>query len=772
MAEARRLAGEASADADEIGMAELLEIAREQLADAGGGADADEWPLIRQPEPDPLPPELTSLIGREALIADIVEHVSNHRLTVLWGPGGVGKTRLAVRVAHEVFASFPDRVGFADLTETGPEGSVAEAVLAAVHGQRRGEQSSSEAVIGALSAARMLLVLDNCEHLLEEATWLIAEVLNHARDVHILVTSRETLGIASETVVEVPPLDVPADDVTDVESLLGSTAVQLFVERATAASGGFVLDARNVGQLAALCRYTGGIPLAVELAAGRLDVESLGELVARSGPAGVLDGLAAPRATTRKDTSLAASFAWSYEQLDSEAQALFRTVSAFAAPFSREMALVTYSGDGDAANRSFDRLVRAALISRSSPQGDRFRMLEPARQFARARGEIGELEGVQSRLAAVMLARAERFGPQIRTADEIRATEVLVADFADYRAVMAWLIGEGDPRAAQMIVDLFQFCLFHMVPEAASWASLAAEQLPDDDPAAPAVWGAGALASWLEGRMDDAIDFGEQSVLLAGKLGEQPPFWALLALVDAYGFTGNIERMTEAFQRLTTAARSSPDPFWRVMGLGYESMALLVLGHPERARSRAEKALAMARELGNPECLQWSLYSLGRAWATIDDRLAADAFDEAIAVTRPVDSRWGRCINLIEWVGAERRLGFADTAVAGLLELLQLLTANGHRSLLSQTLREVAYVLHACGDDDTAVIALLSRVGLPDAPVLSGVRDEPLTEILRDATGDKWERLRLQARSMPEADLIRLCRVRLESLSGPSRLEG
>ena len=142
--------------------------------------------------------------------------------------------------------------------------------------------------------------------------------------------------------------------------------------------------------------------------------------------------------------------------------------------------------------------------------------------------------------------------------------------------------------------------------------------------------------------------------------------------------------------------------------------------------------------------------------------MAAAAFDEAIAVTRPADSRWGRCINMIEWVGAERRCGAFDAAAAGLLELLQLLTANGHRSLLSQALREVAYVLHAGGDDETAVVALVAREGLPDMPVLGGTRDEPLEAVLRDAAGDDWDRLRLRARSLPEADLVRLCRERLE----------
>jgi predicted ATPase/class 3 adenylate cyclase len=763
VAEARRLAGEAYADAEQLGMTALLDVARVLLTEAGGVTDAGAWPLTRESEPNLLPPELTDLVGRDDLVAELVAQVKADRMVTLWGPGGIGKTRLALRVARDVFAAFPDGVRFVDLAETAVGGSVAEAVLAAVQGQRRGEEKSSDAVIRTLAPARMLVVLDSCEHLLGETRELASAMLGHAPDVHVVATSRETLAIAGERVVVVPPLEVPAEQVTDVAAVLSSTAVQLFIERAAAASGGFAADASNARQIAAICRYAGGLPLAVELAAGRLDVESLGELVTRVETAGSIDGLAAHGPATGRAASLTASFEWSYELLDPEAQALLRAVAVFAAPFSRDMALALHPRDDvTVIDSAFDRLVRASLVNRTSGQDARFRMLEPARQFARARSDAEELQRLRSRHAAVMLTRAERFGPQIRTADEIAATEVLLADLADHRAAINWLIDEADPRAAQMLVALYQFCHFQMVPDATQWAEVIGRQLPADHPLAPDVSGAAALGAWLEGRMPDAIELGEQSLLLAGKGGTQPPFWGLLALVDAYGYTGALERMSEVFALLVNAARRDPDPFWRINGIGYESMALLMLGRSDRARTRAEEALAQAREVGNPDCLQWSLYSLGRAWAASDDRLAAAAFDEAIAVTRPVDSRWGRCINLIEWAGAERRLGEFDAAAAGLLELLQLLTANGHRSLLSQALREVAYVLHASGDDDTAAVALLAREGLPDQPVIGEAMEEPLTEILRDASGDSWDRLRLRARSLPEADLVRLCRERLE----------
>ena len=489
VAEARRLAGEACADAEQIRMTALLEVARGQLEDAGGSTDVEAWPLARESEPDPLPTELTGLVGREDLVSELVDQVMTHRLVTLWGPGGIGKTRLAVRVARELQAAFPDGVRFVDLAETAPGGSVAEAMLAAVQGQRRGEETSTEAVIRAVSPTRVLVVLDICEHLLDEARHLAVDVLQRSPDTHLLVTSRETLATPGERVVAVPPLEVPAEHVTDVSVVLSSTAVQLFIERASATSGGFAADASNAGRIAAICRYAGGVPLAVELAAGRLDVDSLGELATRVGPTGSLQGFAAHGPASGKATSLTASFGWSYELLDPAAQALFRAVSVFAAPFTREMALALHPGDDGGADQAFDRLVRSALINRTSGQDDRFRMLEPAKQFPRTRSDMDELRRLRSRHADVMVDRAERFGPQVRTADEVRATEVLLADLADHRAAITWLIEEGDQRSARMLIELFQFCHFQMVPEAAQWAAAITRRLPVDHPLAPAVWG-------------------------------------------------------------------------------------------------------------------------------------------------------------------------------------------------------------------------------------------------------------------------------------------
>ncbi len=197
-----------------------------------------------------------------------------------------------------------------------------------------------------------------------------------------------------------------------------------------------------------------------------------------------------------------------------------------------------------------------------------------------------------------------------------------------------------------------------MVPEAAQWAAAITRQLPVDHPLGPGRLGGGRARAWVRGRMDPRDHFGEQSLLLAAKAGARRRSGDCSPLSTPTG-TRAIRPDGRGLPAASPARPGrNPDPFWRVMGLGYESMALLMLGRSDRARARAEKrACRWHVSSATPNACSGRLYSLGRAWATSDDRLAAAAFDEAIAVTRPVDSRRGRCINLIEWIGAERRLG-------------------------------------------------------------------------------------------------------------------
>jgi hypothetical protein len=344
---------------------------------------------------------------------------------------------------------------------------------------------------------------------------------------------------------------------------------------------------------------------------------------------------------------------------------------------------------------------------------------------------------------------------------------VFRADFADVRQSMTVLMDPdgGDlDAAARMLVAAFQFCHFQVVPEVNGWAAELAERVPPDHPQAADILGAAALAAWFEGRMDRAIELGEQSVAMAEASGRQAPYWSRLALVDAYGFGGADELVFPHFAALVRDSRHDPDPFWRINGMGYEVIGALMMGRLDRAEGRAGDALQAARDLGNPECLQWALHVFGRAIAGSDPNEAAAAFEEAMESVATVDSRLGRSLNLSEWVAVKRRAGAITDAATGLVELLGLLRSTGIRSLLSTALREAAYLLDAAGDVDAAAAALLARTDLPDMPVLADDQSE-LRASLEAAIGDRWPRLALQARVRSVDAVISLCIDALEVVS-------
>jgi predicted ATPase/DNA-binding SARP family transcriptional activator len=703
-----------------------------------------------------LPAETTDLVDRQELVDTLVELTRSERLVTLWGPGGVGKTRVAVHVARLVGDSFPDGVRFIDLTAVEPSSSVGDVVLSGLRVQVWTDESPDDAIARALRAANVLIVLDNCEHVLPGVRALVERVTAECPDVHLLATSRESLAVAAEQAVNVVPLDLPAES-APVGDLGDAAAVQLFVERATRVDASFVMGDDNAGSIATLVRALDGLPLAIELAAGRLDVESVADLAADA--SGTLLARLQARLPARERTaSINASLAWTYDALPSDQQDLFCSLSTFAGPFTREMALAAHGAE-ETAGPAFDRLIRVSLVGRDLAVPARLRLLEPVKVFGRARQDPATRLSVQRRHAHVMLSRAERFGPLVRTREQVHACSVFRADLADHRTAMTLLLdgttGDVDD-AARLLIALFHFCHFQIVPEVDRWAWQLAEMLPDDHPLAAEVCAAAALGAWFEGRMDRAIQVGERSVQLAREHGQRAPHWARLALVDAYGFAGRTDELFQHFQALVRDSRDDLDPFWRVNGLGYEAIGALMVGRERDASRRAEDALRLARSLRNPECLQWALHCQGRVLVSSDPVAACSAFEEAMTFADSVDSRLGRALNLSEWVTAKRHSDAAAEAIGGLVELLGLLRATGIRSLLSTALREAAYLLHGLGDDEAATIALLARRDLPDMPVLQDDQSE-LRDQLRAAAGDGWSRLTMQARARSEDEVMDRC---------------
>ena len=725
---------------------------------------ADVFPPLRTPYLgfDELPADDSPIFGRDELVDEVAGLLGAHRLVTLRGPGGVGKTRVALRVASQARRPYEQGVRLVDLTPAEGPDVVARAVAGALRAQPTAGESDHDTVLRVLRQARLLLVLNNCDRVLEGVRDLLAPVVEHSRTARILATSREALHVRGECIVEVPTLPVPAEGETEPERLSATPAVRLFVERAREADPRFRVTGSNAGDVAALCRAVDGLPLALELAAARLDVETIGALI--EDLPSLFDRLEGSAVAAEPSGALL-PLRWNLSRLSDGELDLFRRLGVFAGPFSREMALGV-AAERDAASQALDRLVRTSVVVRDAAAPDRYRLLSPAREVARS--DTGDVDRAALRAlhARLMLERAERFGPMLRTAAEGTGVDALRADFVDHQqAFELFLEHEALAEAARLVVALFEFAMFQPRPELFRWSAALAERIDDSAPHAAEVFGAAAMGAWFSGDTDQAVARGTRAVTVASRHGGST-IWARTALLDALGYADRLAEAEAQFLALVREARESPEPYWHVHALALEAVGLVTIGHAHTAEASAERALVEARRLGNPDGVYWASYALGRALAGTDPLAAGIAFEQAIDAARQVESRFNAALGLVEWVALRRRAGDHRTAAAGCVDLLDMLAVSGNRAQLSHVLRESGLVLADAGRLEPAALVLLARRGLPMMPrsPQEVPEDEARLGELQSRLDEGWPRISIRAKAIPEHELISRCRAELAGL--------
>jgi predicted ATPase/DNA-binding SARP family transcriptional activator len=591
-----------------------------------------------------VPSPVTALVGRQEETAAVVRLVGSHRLVTLSGFGGCGKTRVAIAACQEL-AGQRDPVVFVDLAAVTEPTLVAPSVAAAIGVPHHTHLPLAESVAQHYAGRRPLLVLDNCEHLVDECARLVDSLLVSCGQLHVLATSRQALRAAGEKVYPLSTLPVPAPDtVRGGADLVGYDGVELFAERAGIADLAG-LPTGEARALATVCATVDGLPLALELAAARARVLSLAELAALLGDR--LDVLSAgPRTARPQHRTLRACVQWSYELLDPPEQALLRALAVVAGTCDLPAVAALCPGEpasGVAALDQVDELVtRSLLVTERQPTGSRYRMLDTIRHFAAGllADQPAEHEAALGRHAAHYLWLAENLDRRLRGSELEHVLDRMTADHDNMRAAMTWLVGDGtDPAAALRLARaLWQYCYLRgHYREGRQWLASAlavAEAGPVEPELLPvlgaALDGAAALAHY-ECDYPEASDLGERALLLYRELGDPR------GAAGALNRLGSVERERAEYHQSRQLHEDAlelcerADDEWGVGNcMQLLGLASWLAGEPDVARGWATRGLRQLTGVGDKERIGWTLLDLGAiSHYTGDDDAAAGHLDTA-----------------------------------------------------------------------------------------------------------------------------------------------
>lgn len=613
--------------------------------------------------PNNLPRQLTSFVGRERELSDIKNLLPRTPLLTLTGAGGAGKSRLALQVAMEVVDRYSAGVWFVQLAPLLESALVPQAVASALAIPEQRGRPLVDVLLGHLRHKTLLLILDNAEHLLSACVDLVDALLRGCAGLQILVTSREPLRIEGERNYPVPPLAVPSPEtLVSIATLARSEAVQLFVDRATAARPSFALSEQNAAAVLQICRRVDGIPLALELAAARVKALSVERIAARLGDQFRLLTEGSRTGPLRHQT-LRATMDWSYDLLAESEKLLFARLAVFAGTLDLEAAEAVCSGECLEASSIVDllaRLVEKSLVLVEDRQGEtRYRLLEPVRQYALSRlQETDEAPGVRGRHREVFSALAEQGHVGLASAERLAWRTRIEADHDNIRSALRWSIDSRDiENAASLGAAMARFWMSRgFIHEAWTWLNELRQYEYQVSPHTRArlLYGVG---------------------LAAFEIGDA------------------LRQATEAAENALTLFRELGDYEWVEISARLLGMIELERGHYERAGALLEEAASLARQRGDlvaeAEALRQRGYLAGKHG---DYALATQLLERSLAVVRATGRRRSIGFTLGHLAQVYHYQGQSDRAIDMLQEALSHCLAAEHGTSTAYFLKVLGLV--------------------------------------------------------------------------------
>jgi predicted ATPase/DNA-binding winged helix-turn-helix (wHTH) protein len=567
-----------------------------------------------------LPVPLTNFIGREQEIGELLRLLASTRLLTLTGAGGCGKTRLALELAASVLDRFPDGVWVVDLAAISNPSLVTQTVASVLDVREGPNRPIGEALRDYVRSRQILLLLDNCEHLITACAELAESLLRAAVRLCILATSREGLGISGETIWRVPSLSVPEQvQGRSAETLARYDAMRLFVERATAVEPAFRMTGANAAKVVRVCHRLDGIPLAIELAAARVNVLSIDQIDSRlSDRFHLLTG--GSRTAVPRQRTLKAAVDWSYDLLSDSERQLLRRLSVFAGGWTMEAAEAVTSGNGSDREDVLEflsRLIDKSLVNVDSDVDDcrRYRFLETVRQYARERVlQSGEADRLQDRHLAFFHELVQRTEPELTRAEQVTWLDRLQREHDNLRVALEWCLAAPE-RAEQSVALASALCWF-----------------------------------WMKrGYFREGQEYLERALSTSGTTPFPLRAKALMSLGSITFFRGDFIRTRGLLQESAALGRAAGDLSVVGFSLGMRALAALELGDFAEGAEAATEGQAAGRASTTPWVQGPSLACLAYlAMQDGDFERAGQLHEEALELARRRGEKWGMGISLFD----------------------------------------------------------------------------------------------------------------------------
>lgn len=660
----------------------VQEVHRQMLA-----RDTALIPVVAANRPTSVRRHRSSFVGRDAELRRVAAALRAAPLVTLTGVGGVGKSRLAMELAEQERPRFPDGVWLCELAPLADGGPVSHAVAATLGVMQRPGLTIEETLFEYLAGRTLLLVVDNCEHVLDEAAQLLDGITRGCPAVTLLATSREPLNIEGEQLWPVPPL--PLDEATT-----------LFVHRARAAFPAFEPDPQ-AGAVAEICRGLDGLPLAIELAAARMRMMSATEIARRLGDSRLLSG--GPRGVLPRHQSLAATIGWSYNQLTDREQRLFARLSVFAggADLAGIHGVCAEPSDTEADTLELvTALVDKSMVSITA--GMRYRVLETLRAYGRERlADSGGAAELADRHAAHYAELCHQVGRGVHTADERAWVERIDSEPDNLRAAFEWSIAARDVDAVLRIATLEVAQLWGSY-EASTWAQRALDLVPVDHPRFPACVGTAARGAWARGDFARARRIAAMAGGKACERGENRSGHPGDVLADVAMYEGDVEHALRHYIEQARLAHAADDPIRLTWTLYYVAICHAVGRQPAAGVPAATECVAVAETTTNPSAMAMARYALGLVLKKAEPERALALFDAAAELAAGVRNLWFYGIALMEAAATRSVHGDMAAAAADCLRVLDHWDRIGDLTQQWLHLRYVMRLLVRLGADDDA----------------------------------------------------------------------